>query len=151
MQPEAVIFTGIPGSGKSTFFVERYFHTHVRISLDVVRTRNRERTLMEACLATGQSFVVDNTNVTAAMRAVYLAAARNAGFRTVGCYFQSRIADAILRNASRPEAQRVPDKAVKGMHASLELPSPGEGYDELFYISPASGGGFNLTPWNNEI
>lgn len=151
MQPEAVIFTGIPGSGKSTYFMERYFHTHVRISLDVVRTRNREKTLMDACLATGQSFVIDNTNVTAAMRAVYLEAARRAGFRTVGCYFQSRIADAIVRNAARPEAQRIPEKAVKGMHASLEVPSRGEGYDELFYISPAIDGGFTLTPWNDEI
>jgi predicted kinase len=40
---EAVIFVGIQASGKSTFYCQRFFATHMRISLDMLRTRRRER------------------------------------------------------------------------------------------------------------
>ena len=39
---ETVILVGIPGSGKTTFYRERFFETHVRISLDMLRMRDRE-------------------------------------------------------------------------------------------------------------
>jgi predicted kinase len=69
---ETVLLIGIQGAGKSTFYLQRFFHTHVRLSLDLLRTRHRERTLLEACLGAGQPLVVDNTNVTAAERARYI-------------------------------------------------------------------------------
>jgi hypothetical protein len=65
---EAVVFCGIQASGKSTFYRERFFPTHVRISLDLLRTRHREATFLRACLETRQRFVVDNTNPTRAER-----------------------------------------------------------------------------------
>ena len=68
---EVVILIGIQGSGKTTFY-ERFFGAHVRISLDPVKKRNSERTLLETCLRTGQNFVVDNTNATAVERGVYI-------------------------------------------------------------------------------
>ena len=37
---EAVIFTGIQASGKSTFFKERFFDTHVRINLDMLDSKS---------------------------------------------------------------------------------------------------------------
>ena len=36
---EAVIFVGIQGSGKSSYYKERFFRTHFRINLDMLRTR----------------------------------------------------------------------------------------------------------------
>jgi len=36
---EAVIFVGLQAAGKSTFYRERFFDTHVRINLDMLRTR----------------------------------------------------------------------------------------------------------------
>ena len=50
---EAVIFVGIQGSGKTTLYRERFFDTHVRISLDMVRTREREQLLLAACFVAG--------------------------------------------------------------------------------------------------
>jgi hypothetical protein len=38
---EAVIYIGLQGAGKSTFCRERLFHTHVRLSLDMLKTRHR--------------------------------------------------------------------------------------------------------------
>jgi predicted kinase len=73
---EAVIFIGIQAAGKSTFYFQRFADTHVRINLDMLRTRRREQILVQACLVAKQSFVVDNTNVTRADRARYVPPAR---------------------------------------------------------------------------
>ena len=77
---EVVIFVGIQASGKSSFFKERFFNTHVRINLDMLRTRNRERIIFEACLKAKQPTVIDNTNFSVSQRAYYILAARAAGF-----------------------------------------------------------------------
>ena len=98
---QAVIFVGIQASGKSTFYQQRFFATHVRISLDLLRTRHRERSLLEWCLTHRQPFVVDNTNPTAVERAVYIAPARAADFRVVGYYFESNVPSSMRRNAAR--------------------------------------------------
>lgn len=59
---EAIIFSGIQASGETSLYRERFFSTYVRLSLDMLRTRRRERLLFEACLAAKQPFIVDNTN-----------------------------------------------------------------------------------------
>ena len=38
---QAVIFIGIQGSGKTTFYRDRFFNTHFRINLDMLKTRHR--------------------------------------------------------------------------------------------------------------
>ena len=90
---EAVIFVGIQASGKSTFYRERFFATHVRINLDMLRTRHRERQFFETCLRASQPLVIDNTNPTRAERQTYIAAAQAATFGVVGYYFQSSVED----------------------------------------------------------
>src|SRR4029077_2067989 len=75
---EAIIFVGVQGSGKTTFYRERFFDTHLRISLDMLRTRHREQLLVAACLAAKQPFVIDNTNPLPADRARYIGLAREA-------------------------------------------------------------------------
>lgn len=47
---KAIIFIGILATGKFTFFQQRFFATQVRINLDMLKTRNRERILLAACL-----------------------------------------------------------------------------------------------------
>src|SRR5215468_6362941 len=98
---EAVLFIGIQGSGKTTFYKEKFFETHVRVSLDMLKTRRRQNVLLSACLAAGQPFVVDDTNATKERRGEVIAAARAAGFRVSGYYFRSTLGDAIRRNKSR--------------------------------------------------
>lgn len=147
---EAVIFCGIQGTGKSTFFKERFFQTHVRISLDLLRTRHREKVFLTACLEFGQRFVVDNTNPTRAERAVYIQAARSKKFTVSGYYFSSRAEDAMVRNALRPSGERVPDIAVKGTLAKLERPSLEEGFNVLYHVAIGDGE-FKISEWNDEI
>ena len=144
---EAVLFVGIQGSGKTTFYKERFFETHVRISRDMLRTRNRQRLLVAACLAARQPFVVDDTNAERARRAEHIAPAKAAGFRVIGFYFRSPLAEALRRNRERPPGRVVPEAGVAGTHKRLEPPAWEEGFDELHVVEAAPGGGFLVRTW----
>lgn len=143
---EAVLLVGIQASGKSTFYRARFFDTHVRISLDMLRTRNREKLLLEACIAAKQPFVVDNTSVTREERARYLGPARAAGFRTVGYFFEPDPRGAAARNAARPDGRRVPPAGLFGTLKRLQRPAADEGFDELYTVRLDGGGGFRVEP-----
>lgn len=147
---QAIIFCGIQGSGKSTFYQERFVHTHVRISLDLLRTRHREALILRTCLATRQSFVIDNTNATRRERDRYVAPALEAGFRATCCYFETPVRDAIARNLSRPEGRRVPAAGVYGTFKRLEPPTKDEGFAELFRVAIAGKGAFTVEPWTGQ-
>jgi predicted kinase len=148
---EAVILIGIQGSGKSTFYRERFFDTHVRISLDLLRTRNREKLLLRACLEGKQSFVIDNTNVTAADRQRYIVPAKESGFIVTGYYFSSRLDEALARNRPRTGKQCIPDKVIAGTYKRLELPGLDEGFDRLYYVRITGIGQFVVEEWRDEF
>jgi len=131
---EAVIFVGVQGAGKSTFYRERFFDTHVRISLDLLRTRRRERLIFEACLAAQQSFVIDNTNPLPSDRARYVGAARAAGFRVIAYFFKTELQDAMRRNNQRKLKKKVPAVAVAGTFKKIQAPTAEEGFDEIHTV-----------------
>jgi predicted kinase len=143
---EAIIFIGIQGAGKTTFYVERFLHTHVRLSLDLVRTRRRLERLMDACIETRQPFVLDNTNAGAAERATVIALARTAGFRVVGYFFEPDLAGSLRRNERRGGRQAVPKKGLFGTLKRLEPPIAEEGFDELFTVRIDDLAGFVVSP-----
>ena len=148
---EAVIFIGLQGAGKSTFYQERFFDTHLRVNLDMLKTRHREKRFLTACVETGQRFVVDNTNPTRAERAVYIRAAKDAGFRVIGYYFRSRVEDCKRRNEQRPADRQVPLRGILGTAGRMELPSLEEGFDELYYVRIEEGDGFEVEGWQDEV
>ncbi len=117
---EAVVFVGIQGSGKTSFYRERFFNTHIRISLDMLRTRHREEVLFRACLAARQSFVIDNTNPLRSDRARYIPEARHAGFRVVAYYFEVPLRDAMERNNQRSGKERIPPMALARLSESYK-------------------------------
>jgi len=142
---EAVIFIGIQGSGKSSFFRERFFDTHVRINLDMLRTRRREELLVAACLEAGQSFVIDNTNTLPSDRARYVERALAAGFRTMAYFFEASLREAMQRNNSRSGKQKVPAPAVAAAYKRLVPPSADEGFDEIYTVKLVPHSGFAVT------
>lgn len=148
---EAVILMGVQASGKSTFCRQYFFDTHVRINLDMLRTRHRERRILQVCLETQQRFVVDNTNPTREDRRRYIEPARARRFRVIGYYFESRAADCLLRNEGRADEQRIPLVGVLGTYRRLELPQWEEGFDELYYVRIGEGGGFDVLEWKGEV
>jgi predicted kinase len=141
---EAVIFTGIQGSGKSTFYRERFFDTHVRISLDLLKTRYRERLFLQGCLSTGQRFVVDNTNPRVDDRAPYIAAAKQAAFRVAGYYFETTIRDALRRNSKRAGGAVIPVPGVIGTFKRMQRPTWAEGFDELYTVTHGENDAFEV-------
>lgn len=149
---EAIIFVGLPGSGKSSFYKERFFNTHVRISLDLLKTRHRETRFLETCLETDQRFVIDNTNPTRAERSRFIEAVKAARVRytIIGYYFESRAEECLRRNAQRPEDERVPDVAVLSAAKTLELPSFDEGFDQLSYVRLTEDG-FIVEKWSDDV
>lgn len=148
---EAIILVGIQAAGKSTFYRERFFMTHVRISLDLLRTRHRERSLLTWCISHGQRFVVDNTNITATERAVFITPARAASFHVVGYVFESNVSASITRNAGRPQAEQVPAKAIGGTKKRMEWPQRDEGFDELHYVRVGPAGSFVIEEWHDAV
>jgi predicted kinase len=144
---QAVVFCGIQGTGKTSFYRRRFADTHVRLSLDMLKTRNRERILLEACVTAQQPFVVDNTNPTAAERRPYVEAASTGRFEIVGYYFRSSAQEALAINEQRPERERLPVKGLLGTLKRLELPRLDEGFDALFYVRMDGSGRFVEEPW----
>lgn len=143
---QLILFIGIPGSGKSTFYQQNFFHTHVRVNLDMLRTRNREKRLLDFCFQTMQPLVVDNTNVTIADRQKYILLAKKYRFRIAGYYFETKLGDAILRNAQRTGRQLVSERGIKAKFYQLQPPSFEEGFDELYIVHTKGGGQFIVTP-----
>ncbi|UJB19739.1 MULTISPECIES: ATP-binding protein [Lysobacter] len=136
---EMLLFMGAQGAGKSTFYRERLFDTHVRVNLDMLATRHREKLLLLACFQMKQRFVVDNTNPTREQRAGYIALARIHGFAVVGYCFESPLEDLRSRNAQRSGKARVPDVAILSTLKKFEHPSPGEGFDRLYRVDTHDG------------
>ncbi|WP_208110044.1 AAA family ATPase [Methylocaldum gracile] len=137
------MFTGIQAAGKSTFFKACFVDTHIRINLDMLRTRHREKLLIDACLQAKQPYVVENTNLTREERARYIPSAKRAGFRVIGYAFRVELDEALVRNALRNTRRRVPEKAVRAAFRRWQPPSWEEGFDALFDVW-SSGGEFQV-------
>ncbi len=147
---EAIVFCGVQASGKSTFFKERFFKTHVHISLDLLRTRHREDAFLDVCVKTQQAFVVDNTNPTATEREKYIALAKKHKYKLVAYFFESTLEDALLRNNFRQGKENIPEIGIKGTFKKLEKPLFNEGFDEIYCVNIAENG-FSIKPFDNEI
>jgi predicted kinase len=145
---EAILFIGIPAAGKSTFYKTNFFRTHVRINLDMLKTRPRERILFQACIDAKQRFVVDNTNPTRMDRQRYIEPAAKKGFKIIGYFFNSDFDEAVERNQKRPEGEKIPEAGIRRAYSNLELPDYSEGFDELYHVRINDHGGFDVFAWN---
>lgn len=105
--------------------------------------------MLDDAFAHRTDITIDNTNVTRAERAKYIDLAKANGYRVIGYYMQSVLRDCLERNSRRTGTARVPDKAILSKSKQLEMPSPDEGFDELWYVS-MDNGTFNEQIWKEE-
>ena len=98
---EAIILIGIQASGKSTFYKENFLNSHIRISNDLLKTKNREKLLLEYCYKTQMSFVIDNTNVTRKKRKEYIEIVKAFNIPIIGYYFRADIKKSLEWNENR--------------------------------------------------
>ena len=113
----------------------------------MMKTREREEQIMDACVKAGQSFVIDNTNVLKARRLEYLEKARASDFRTIGYFFEPVLSRALLWNRGRGE-RTIPEKGIVTTAKRLERPAVEEGFDELYVVELDDSGGFSVMPFS---
>lgn len=147
---QAIIFIGIQASGKSTFYKTNFFNSHVRLSMDLLNTRNKENQFLSTCFRTQARFVVDNTNPTLEERKKYIALAKENKYEVIGYFFSSSIDEALKRNSARPGKEKVPDLGIKGCYGKLEIPTAKEGFDKLYFVR-AIDNEFIVEDWKDEI
>jgi predicted kinase len=148
---ELVIFIGLQGAGKTSFYRARFAETHALVSKDRLRNNRRpgrrQRQLIEEALQAGQSVVVDNTNPTAQERAELIELARRHRATVTGYYFESRLEDCLERNRQRTGKERVPDVALFAVTRKLQRPTYAEGFDRLFHVRLAGDNQFDVQEW----
>ena len=148
---ELVLFIGLQGSGKSSFYRERFAGTFAHVSKDLwPKARNRERRqrrLIEESLTAGRSVVVDNTNPSAEVRAPLIEIGKRLGARVVGYYFESNVEECLARNARREGRARVPEVGFFATLKQLQRPTCTEGFDALYYVRLVPEDGFVVTEW----
>jgi predicted kinase len=137
--PQLVIFVGLPGSGKSTWYLAHFAKTHAHVSKDLMpnarRRDDRQSMAVEKALAAGESVVVDNTNPSRDGRAPLIALGKRHGARIIACYFECSVRVAIARNAQREGKARVPRVAIFTTQKKLQPPALDEGFDEVHVIN----------------
>lgn len=112
--------------------------------MDLLRTRKREKKMLDLCLRTSARFVVDNTNPTAEERQRYILPALAARYEVVGYYFYTGIDDALMRNAQRHGRELIPEKGIRATRNKLQLPLPDEGYHQLYQVRALEGFNFEV-------
>ena len=148
---QAIIFIGIQGAGKSTFYREYFIDTHIRINLDMLKTRHREKLIFQACLSAKQKLVIDNTNPTVEDRKKYIIPAKTKGFQVIAYYFDSELADCKQRNSQRQGKKVIPVVGILSTYKKLVLPSYTEGFDAIYSVKTCPDYSFIVEEWNREV
>ena len=143
---QLIIFTGVQASGKSSFYLLNLVHSHLRINLDMLKTRHRENIIFEACFFSKTKMVIDNTNPTKIDRARYIQRAKDAGFEVISYYFETDLQSTLERNSQREGKANIPEIGVRATYKKLEIPSLDEGFDEIFKVQILGNGEFSITP-----
>lgn len=92
------------------------------------RNRKREYVQMADALGAGGDVVIDDTNLTSAIRWPYVLMARQYGAAVTAVYFTD-VALALERNRARTGRARVPDHVLRRQRGALEMPRKEEGFD----------------------
>ena len=136
---QLILFIGMQGSGKTTYYQRHFAETHLHVSKDLmtnVRNRDaRQAQMIEAALAGGKPVVVDNTNPTPVVRAPLIALGRRQGARVIAYLFEVPVKLAVARNRAREGKARVPDVAIYVTAKKLVPPKFEEGFDEIHVVA----------------
>lgn len=137
VQGELIVLSGLPGSGKSSFYRKYFLHTHVLISKDLMGRKKKkdqhQQFLVRKALAEGLPVVVDNTNITVALRKNLISIAKKFGVHTRLFYFPLSASESLKRNLG-PNRVIVPPVAIYTFHKQLETPHADEGFHQVFEV-----------------
>lgn len=126
---EAIILVGLPASGKSTYYKTNFSDTHIRINLDMLKTRHREKLLINACIVAKQPFVVDNTNVTIQERKYYIDLLENSKFKIMCHVFVLDLEACLATNRKR--VKPILDVGILSKYKEFQFPTIEEGFTKI--------------------
>ena len=141
---QLIVFCGVQASGKSSFYQQYFANTHLRLNLDMLKTRHRENILFEAALASKTKLVIDNTNPDLLSRSRYIQRAIDAGFEVIAYYFATDLASTLKRNRQRSGKANIPEAGVRATYKKLEIPKISEGFSEIFQVQIVDGQQFSI-------
>lgn len=150
---DILIFIGLQGAGKSTFYLTHFATTHVYVSKDLLRpskTMNKvakQNALVEEALRMGRSIVIDNTNPTREDREPLIQLGHLYNANVIGYYFDASTSECLARNRERSGKARVPDKVIYITSKKMTLPTLEEGFDILFRVHTKDDGLFDVVDW----
>lgn len=144
--PRVLLFIGLPGSGKSTYAQQHHLPV---LSSDAIRLllsddeNNQQihgrvfdslRYLLRHRLELRRPITaIDATNLKREHRLPFLQLAASLGATTEALWFDLPLDTCLLRNSLR--SRQVPQEAIRAMAASLEPPSPDEGFALIHRIT----------------
>lgn len=151
---DVLIFIGLQGAGKSTFFQRYFSSTHAYISRDTFRNNKhpaqRQQQLLEEALQAQRSVVIDNTNPTVEVRATIIQLAHVYHATVIGYYFESSVQESLERNKQREGQARVPPVAIYTTAKKMVPPSFDEGFERIYTVRVEGDGGFSVREWTHQ-
>ena len=149
---ELIVFIGLQGSGKSTFYHTYFAATHDHISKDLLgnnkNPNRRQLQLIESALQAKHSVVVDNTNPTFEVRKLLIELGHLYGATITGYYFEPNLKQSLERNKQRSGKAKVPDVAIYATNKKLEPPAYAEGFDKIYIVRTAANALFEINEWS---
>lgn len=149
-----ILMVGIAGSGKTTL-AKTEFPSFERVSLDEIRMlphweqhrlmelyrpdglptptskkRRIEHVLVDVALQQGKEIVIDDTNLTAAIRSHHIIHAKKYGYSVHAIFFQNT-SRAYKQNKKRNGKKRLDNKVLNLHQIKLEPPKNEEGFDSV--------------------
>src|SRR5690349_10914967 len=148
---DVLIFVGLQGVGKSTFFQRYFASTHAYVSRDTFPNNKnptrRQQQLLEEALQAQRSVVVDNTNPTVEARTPIIQLAHAYSAAVIGYYFESSVKESLERNKQREGKMRVPPVAIYATAKKLVPPSFEEGFERIYTVRIEGDGAFSMREW----
>ena len=141
---QLIVFCGVQASGKSTFYQQYFAHTHLRLNLDMLKTRHREHILFEAALTSKTKMVIDNTNPNVEARSRYIQRALDAGFEVLAYYFDTDLKSTLMRNHQRIGKANIPEVGIRATYKKLEKPQLSEGFNAIYQVKIIANGEFSI-------
>jgi predicted kinase len=127
-QLECVLMIGIALSGKTTYIKANFNHERVALSF-FDNDRKKELGYIEDCFNKGKSVVVDDTNLTTAIRKQHIDLAKKYHVKVRGIFMNT--SRALLEKRQKSRRDPFPLSVIYKQLKLLETPMIEEGFDEL--------------------